>query len=480
MFSTNGQNARSKQGVGTLFSKRVCKKPLKRLCLKHSLLFGLVMFALAIGLSANSPAFAQQQISNTKGRPSFSSQPAPLLAGNKYVAGKFSTGKTGGSVKSMLIPYWTRSYQLYKHPHAIWLSNDFAVGSNLGQVKQALTLAENTKQTPELVVYNIPLRDLGQSSEGGFKTYADYLADNQLVAKEIETFVKNTGLKPRIFLEPDALALCLDYKKSRKNDAEAQRVYQERVKIFPQVIELYKAAGALVYLDAAHSGWFDYGDADVQNIASILNDARIDLADGVVTNVSNRQKLQAADGQSESHYLSRLLPLLNHKTLDVVVDTSRNGGETSPRLYHLAINGQLIDNELPQGRLVGSWRKDEPSGEIYFNPFWGTQKTLSGLLSREKYQFDQAKMMLIAPPWLDPVGDVKLGLAPTDSPPGNIKHVVQKLRFIKPPDDCDGSLNCPPGQSKFDINQQTLKLQPTALSTDKSFWQSMSKQVGYR
>jgi hypothetical protein len=445
-----------------------------------ALVLGLAIPTLILGLSVNTPVLAQQKAAKTLVKPSFSSQPAPLVAGNKYVAGKFSTGKTGGSIKTMLIPYWTRSYQLYKHPHALWLSNDFAVGANLGLVKQALTLAENTKQTPELVVYNIPLRDLGQSSEGGFKTYADYLSDNQLVAKEIEAFVKNTGLKPRIYLEPDALALCLDYIKSRKNDAEAQRIYQERIKIFPQIIELYKTAGALVYLDAAHSGWFDYGDADVQNIASILNDARIDMADGIVTNVSNRQKLQAADGQSESHYLSRLLPLLNHKNLDVVVDTSRNGGNTSPRLYHLALNGQLIDNELPQGRLVGSWRKDEPSGEIYFNPFWGTQKTLSGLLTREKYQFDSTKMILIAPPWLDPVGDVKLGLAPTDSPPGSVKNIVQKLRFIKPPDDCDGSLNCPPGQSKFDINQQTLKLQPATLSTDKGFWQSIITQVVYK
>lgn len=445
-----------------------------------TLILGLVIPTMLMGLSCNRPVLAQQKVSKGVLKPSFSSQPIPLVAGNKYVAGKFSTGKTGGTLKTMLIPYWTRSYQLYKHPHALWLSNDFAVGANLGLVKQALTLAENTKQTPELVVYNIPLRDLGQSSEGGFKTYADYLSDNQLVAKEIEIFVKNTGLKPRIFLEPDALALCLDYKKNRKNDTEAQRIYQERVKIFPQMIELYKTAGALVYLDAAHSGWFDYGDADVQNIASILNDARIDLADGIVTNVSNRQKLQTAEGQSEAHYLSRLLPLLNNKNLDVVVDTSRNGGTTSPRLYHLALNGQLIDNELPQGRLVGSWRKDEASGEIYFNPFWGSQKNLSALVSREKYQFDSGKMILIAPPWLDPVGDVKLGLAPTDSPPGNVKHIVQKLRFIKPPDDCDGSLNCPPGQSKFDINQQTLKLQPATLSTDKGFWQSMSTQVVYK
>jgi hypothetical protein len=53
------------------------------------------------------------------------------------------------------------------------------------------------------------------------------------------------------------------------------------------------------------------------------------------------------------------------------------------------------------------------------------------------------------------------------------------LRFIKPPDDCDGSLNCPPGQSKYDINLQTLKLQPAQLGIDKGFWQLMQAQVGY-
>ena len=70
-----------------------------------------------------------------------------------------------------LVTDWTRSYQLYGYPHAIWLSGYESVGINQEKLANTLSQAKQKKQTPEIVIYSIPLRDLGQSSEGGFDNY---------------------------------------------------------------------------------------------------------------------------------------------------------------------------------------------------------------------------------------------------------------------------------------------------------------------
>ncbi len=88
---------------------------------------------------------------------------------------------------------------------------------------------------------------------------------------------------------------------------------------------------------------------------------------------------------------------------------------------------------------------------------------LRRLLAKEKYTFNAEQSILQAPPWLDAVGDVKLGLPPTDRPPADVAGVIHRLRYIKPPDDCDGALNCPPGESKHAINADTARRQPARV-----------------
>jgi len=221
-----------------------------------------------------------------------------------------------------------------------------------------------------------------------------------------------------------------------------------------------------VYLDAAHSDWFDYTDEQVGKIAGALNDAGIAFADGLMSNVSNRQKVDSGE-RNEWHYLGRLLPLLENKNLDVVVDTSRNGGVTHPRQYWLSPNGDLIDNELSQGRLVGHWKQDS-DGQVKLYPFFGKVKALSTLLQKEKYQYNLKTAILTAPKWLDPIGDVKPGPAPTDKLSAEVASRINRLRYIKPPDDCDGAINCPPGFSKSVVNAETLKRQPANANTISS------------
>lgn len=366
---------------------------------------------------------------------------------------------------TLFVPTWTTSYHIYGQPHALWLDEYKQVGDNQPILTRALKAAAKGHEIPEFVVYTIPMRDLGQASEGGFATYEDYLADNKINAQWIERFVNSTGLHPVIYLEPDGLSLAVQYRRDQADSLESKAIYDKRIEVIRALIAMYHQAGAKVYLDAGHSGWFDYGAEDLQRIANALNDAGIDQADGLATNISNRQPVASDKPKphGEAHYLANLIPLLKqpkpNRPLDVRVDTSRDGGPTQARQYYLAPNGWLIDNETPQGRQVGRWETDS-HGEIRFYPFFGKTRTLSRLTQKEKYTYNSRKNILLAPPWLDAVGDVQLGPAPTDNVPSPINREIQHYRYIKPPDDCDGVLNCPPGASKQDTNLNTQQRQP--------------------
>jgi hypothetical protein len=141
---------------------------------------------------------------------------------------------------------------------------------------------------------------------------------------------------------------------------------------------------------------------------------------------------------------------------------------THGRHYYLAPGGLLVDNEIATGRWVGYWFYANPVSpvnsvtgiqDIVFRPFYGKQKRLSQLLQKEKYRFNVKTNQLMAPFWLDAVGDVQPGPPPTDNPPDAVKPVIHRYRYIKPPDDCDGSLNCPPGESKSVVKANTAQKQ---------------------
>ncbi len=356
-------------------------------------------------------------------------------------------------------PQWTRSWELYGQPHAVWLSRYDAVGANAEELEKALKAAKAQGKTPEIVVYSIPLRDMEQSSAGGFTTWDNYMADNRQNAGTIQQYMADGNPAPRIYLEPDTLGHAIQYRRERHDDTISTDLYDRRIRGLRELVKMYQDAGAKVYLDAAHSDWFDYGEADIQAMAGALNAAGMGQADGVVTNVSNRQKVTGA-GRTEAHYIGRLLPLLDQPPggLDVVVDTSRNGGPTKQRHYHLHDRGMLIDNETPDGRLVGSWYEDDREG-LMAAPFFGDPMAISILTTKDKYTYNPQTRILSAPPWLDAVGDVQPGPQPSDNP--GVPN-IHRFRYIKPPDDCDGSLNCPPGLSKSRINAATQDRQPPA------------------
>jgi hypothetical protein len=410
-----------------------------------------------------------------------------LLGGLKPMAEAMS-GMFGSNRPAIdaVVPYWTRSVQLYKHPHAIWLAAYEYVGVNLPELRRTLETAKAQKRRPELVVYGIPYRDMGQSSGGGFDNYQHYYEDNRQNAKLVKAFVRDTGIKPRVYLEPDALGHAIQYRRDRHDDTESMALYNVRTNAMRFLIDLYQDAGALVYLDAAHSAWFDYGDSAINDMATILEASGIKQADGLAVNISNRQQAGPDDKQhTEAHYLKQLLPKLNEgrqTPLDVVMDTSRNGGATKPRHYLLADNGDLVDTEYTSGRWVGTWQQ-LPNGDRLTKPLFGKPMKVSILTGLDKFQYDDKLAVLTAPKWLDPVGDVKLGPAPTDSP--NVPY-INRYRYIKPPDDCDGSLNCPSRvdehattNSKHDIWEATAKVQHQHREYQKkqTLWLSLTEKL---
>lgn len=360
-----------------------------------------------------------------------------------------------------LQPVWTRSYQLYGQPHALWLTASDAA-TNRARLADILKSAGQTGTVPEVVLYAIPQRDLNQASAGGFRSWTAYLAQSRQLAGDMAAFVKRTGIRPRLYLEPDSIAHAVQYLETHPGSPAARKLYEERLHHLDELVRLYKKAGVRVYLDAAHGGWFGHSPSAIEAMAKALNRAGVAEAEGITSNVSNRRKISDGAG-GELAYLQRLVGRLAHPDPDVIVDTSRNGGRFTPREYLLAPDGALYDNELPEGRRIGSWARDG-AGRIRLNTATGQNVVLSQLLDQQ-YQFDEGAMRLVAPEWLDPAGAVAPGPAPTDE---TGLAVIRRFRYIKPPDEADGALGYAPGQSRFDVNTRLAREQE---GDRLAFWQ---------
>lgn len=191
-------------------------------------------------------------------------------------------------------------------------------------VRSYVTAAGAAGRTPVLVVYAIPDRDCGNHSAGGFTTHAGYRAWIDSVASGLRG-----GPTAVVVVEPDAL-LHLE----RCGDRE------ERLAALSHATATLAGAGAEVYLDAASSNSFGWGETALREIAQRLRAAGVDRAAGFAVNTSNFQP--DAHEVAYGRYLSALLGGARF-----VVDTSRNG------------NGALAGPEgtvwcNPPGRALGS------------------------------------------------------------------------------------------------------------------------------
>ncbi|GIJ49120.1 glucanase [Virgisporangium aliadipatigenens] len=192
----------------------------------------------------------------------------------------------------------TELKKIGERPNAEWLAGG---GTGVGaRVDDLLGKAAAKKQLPVLVAYNVPDRDCGQYSAGGAGSADEY-------RQWIRSFAGGIKGRPAVvILEPDAVAHTLE---GCADNAT------ERYAVITDAVNVLKAAGARVYVDAGHPNWI----GDVNKLAGALKNAGIAKADGFSLNVSNF--VRTADNVT---YGDKLSDALGGKTR-YVIDTSRNG-----------------------------------------------------------------------------------------------------------------------------------------------------------
>jgi endoglucanase len=205
--------------------------------------------------------------------------------------------------------------RIASEPIAQWIGG--WTGNVRSHVRGIVSRAAAEGSVPVFVAYNIPHRDCGgYSASGAQATAAGYRAWIRDVAAGL------SGDRAVVVLEPDAVAqmTCLP--------AAGQ---EERLALLREAVDLFKAAGAAVYIDAGHARWVAPAD-----MAARLGRAGIAKADGFSLNVSNFIGTEAniAYGEAVSARLSG-----KH----FIIDTSRNG-------VGGAANGQWCN---PPGQALG-------------------------------------------------------------------------------------------------------------------------------
>jgi endoglucanase len=187
--------------------------------------------------------------------------------------------------------------RIASQPVAQWIGG--WTGDVRSHVRNIVSRAASEGTVPVFVAYNIPHRDCGgYSASGAQSTAAGYRNWIRDVAAGL------SGGQSVVVLEPDAVAqvTCLP--------AQGQ---EERMALLRDAVQLLKAAGAAVYIDAGNARWVSAAD-----MAARLKRAGIAQADGFSLNVSNfiTTAANVAYGEAVSARVSG-----KH----FIIDTSRNG-----------------------------------------------------------------------------------------------------------------------------------------------------------
>lgn len=204
-------------------------------------------------------------------------------------------------------------------PAATWIGD--WVSDPAGTIRSTITAAKAAGQVPLLVIYAIPLRDLGSYSAGGSANAAAY-----------RTFIDAcaTGLggdQVFVVLEPDALP---------QLDGLAADKQTERLDLLNYATtKLGALAQAVTYLDVGNSTW-----KPAATMASRLTSAGVARIRGFATNVANFNPTDA-----EVTYGKAISAAVGDKPF--VIDTSRNGLGKPPA------TGTDADVINPAGRALG-------------------------------------------------------------------------------------------------------------------------------
>jgi hypothetical protein len=356
----------------------------------------------------------------------------------------------------------TRSFELTHQPHAVWLSSaKHAVNKQV--LNDTLALALQQHATPEVVLYTIPNRDMGQASAGGTETGKLYLAQNQELAFILKAFIHKANVHPVVYLEPDALPQLLPAVEGCKTPDAYPAWVKERLWLLKQSIMLFQQVGCYVFVDVGHSGWVSSVTQQAL-LCSLLQEVGVNKAKGLVSNISNFQPISPSPQMGhtgEITYLKTLFTLLRRHqpalVLQFCVDAGRSVPSTQlqqlhPRKFVLKPAGTLWEVSTPTlTRCIGTWEGNTPEFSV-LKPTYGTEKPMLQLLKTEQYQW-QANQ-LIAPVWLDPV--LPNGKTPVGALLPSKKIDGVDIRWIKPPDEADGCLPYKPGNSVSLMDAQYL------------------------
>jgi endoglucanase len=189
-----------------------------------------------------------------------------------------------------------RMRHIADQPIALWLGNWTA--DIRREVDRAVSAITGAGELPVFVAYNIPKRDCGQHSAGGAggaDAYRGWIRD----------FAR--GIRARdavVILEPDALPqlTCLPVPDQA-----------ERLALLREAVEVLRAEGAVVYIDAGHGRWVPAPEMAVR-----LSQAGVAGARGFSLNISNFQGTAV-----NLRYGEQLSRLTGGKHF--IIDTSRNG-----------------------------------------------------------------------------------------------------------------------------------------------------------
>ncbi len=182
-------------------------------------------------------------------------------------------------------------------PKAYWYTGQFRKQKTAQRVNRQIK--RHGDNTPILVVYNIPNRDLGKYSHGGASNGRAYL-------DFVKEFIEGIGdSKPVVILEPDALASC-------QNMSSAKRL--ARIEMIRQATELLAATNAYVYIDIGNPEYI----LDTVAAGKLLDRVGVESVSGFSLNVSNfyatdiciPYAAEISENSGRSHF---------------IIDTGRNG-----------------------------------------------------------------------------------------------------------------------------------------------------------
>lgn len=199
-------------------------------------------------------------------------------------------------------------------PTAVWLGD--WTKSVKSTTASLMASANAANAIPQIVLYNIPLRDctgpgpVGKARSDAYRAWIDEVRAGMGMTKAI------------VIIEPDALAhipACL-------SSAGAS----ERISMIAYAASVMEAQGSYVYVDAGNSAWLP-----AKTIAPLLERAGVGGPVGFSLNVSNYRPTNAEASYGNS--ISALLP----GSPTFVIDVSRNGAAVDPTVWCNATQAKL-------------------------------------------------------------------------------------------------------------------------------------------